>query len=282
MLAGLLGAFAAAVAYGAASVLQGVAARRARDGATTLDPRLLLRLATQLPYVAGIGLDVAGFALSVVALRTLPLFAVQAAVASSIGVTALLAAVLLRERPSRNEWAALAAIGVGLVLLAAAAAPDEARRLAGGPRAALLVTVPVLAVAGVAAGRGRGERAGVVLGALAGVAFGGVGVCARGLAVPHPLWHAVTDPVVLALAAYGGLGTLLYATALQRGSVTPATAALFAAETVVPAGFGLAFLGDHARRGAAPFAAAGFVVTVVACLALARFAAVAEAPPPSR
>jgi drug/metabolite transporter (DMT)-like permease len=272
VLLGLAGALSAAVAYGAGSVLQGVAARRTHTGAA-LDPRLLLRLARQAPYVAGLGLDLAGFALSVVALRTLPLFAVQAAVASSIGVTALLAAFVLHERPSRREWTALAAIGVGLVLLAAAAAPDEARALTGGPRVALLAALPVVVAGGYVAAR---RRHAVALGALAGIAYGGVGVAARTVRVPDPLWHGLSDPLVWALVAYGVLGTLLYATALQRGSVTSATAALFAVETVVPAAFGIAFLGDRARAGATPFAVAGFAVTVAACLALARYAAVAE------
>jgi hypothetical protein len=64
---------------------------------------------------------------------------------------------------------------------------------------------------------------------------------------------------------------------LQRGSVTAATAALFAAETVGPAAVGLAFLGDAARPGLAPLASAGFAVTLGACLALTRYATVAEA-----
>jgi drug/metabolite transporter (DMT)-like permease len=277
VLLGLAGAFGAAGAYGTGSVLQGVAARRAAAGGADLDPRLLLRLATQLPYVLGLLLDLAGFALSVVALRTLPLFAVQAAVASAIGVTALLAAVLLHERPSRRETAALAGILTGLVLLAASAQPEEAVPLpAAGGYAVLAVAGLVGAAGWYAARHARGGRPSLLLGALAGLAFGGVGVAARAVTVPHPLWHGVRDPLVWALAAYGLLGTLLYATALQRGSVTAATAALFAAETAGPAFVGLVALGDSARPGLAPLAVVGFAVTLGACVALARYAAVAE------
>jgi hypothetical protein len=120
-----------------------------------------------------------------------------------------------------------------------------------------------------------GARSALALGALGGLAFGGVGVAARAVRVPHPLWHGLADPLVWALAAYGLLGTLLYATALQRGTVTRATAALFAAETVGPAAVGLALLGDHARPGLGAVAAAGFVVTLAGCLALTRYADVA-------
>src|SRR5919199_4485434 len=107
MLLGLAGALGAALAYGVGSILQGVAARRAAGGGRDLDPRLLLRLAHQLPYVLGLGCDLAGFGLSLVALRTLPLFAVQAAVASAIGVTAVLAAFVLPQVASPPEVGAL-------------------------------------------------------------------------------------------------------------------------------------------------------------------------------
>jgi hypothetical protein len=115
----------------------------------------------------------------------------------------------------------------------------------------------------------QGSRAGVLLAALGGLAFGGTAIAARGLEIPHPWWHLVTDPVALALAAYGALGMLLFATALQRGVVTTATGALFAAQTVGPALVGLLVLGDHARPGWEWAAVAGFVVAVVASVVLA-------------
>ena len=91
VLVGLTAAFAAAIAYGAATVMEQVGARRVAT-TDTLDPRLLLRVVRQVPYAAGIVLDLGGFLLAALALRTLPLFAVQSAVASSVGFTALLAA----------------------------------------------------------------------------------------------------------------------------------------------------------------------------------------------
>jgi len=96
-----------------------------------------------------------------------------------------------------------------------------------------------------------------------------VAVTARSLAVPSPLWHVLADPGLWAILALGGLGMLLFTTALQRGSVTSATALTFAVETIVPAGVGLAFLGDSTRPGFAPVAAVGFVLTIAGSLALA-------------
>src|SRR3954451_6175052 len=112
MLLGLLGAFGCAVAYGIATVVQAVATRRV-ETVEGFDPRLLIRLSHSVPFVASLALDALGFAASVLALRTLPLFLVQAAVASSVGVTALVAARWLDVRLGRREVASLWALGAG-------------------------------------------------------------------------------------------------------------------------------------------------------------------------
>jgi hypothetical protein len=64
---------------------------------------------------------------------------------------------------------------------------------------------------------------------------------------------------------------LLYATALEGGSVTTATAAVVLAETMPPALVGVIFLGDTTRHGLAAVGALGFVLAVVCAVALARF-----------
>jgi drug/metabolite transporter (DMT)-like permease len=268
---GLLGAFAAAVCYGIGSVLQAVAAARTRSSGA-LDPRLLGRLFRQGPYLAGIALDGVGFLASVLALRTLPLFLVESAVASSIGVTAVLAARFLRVRLKRAEWVALAAVALGLVLLAASAQPDAGRAVSG--RGGWLLLAGVAATLLVAAGATRlpQGRAGALLAASAGLAFGGVGVAARTVQIPDPVWRLISDPTAWALVGFGVLGMLFYSAALQRGSVTTATAITFAIETTVPTVIGLTLLDDRARPGFAAVAVIGFVVALAGCLALARHA----------
>lgn len=272
---GLIGALTCAVCYGIGSILQAVGAARTTTGAT-LDPRLMIRLLRQGPYLLGVGFDAVGFLASVLALRTLPLFLVESTVASSIGVTAILAARFLHVRLAPTEWAALGAVALGLVLLAASAQPDPGKTVS--TRGGWLLLSGVLlavAVAGVAERLGP-SRAGAVLAADAGLAFGGVGVAARTLQVPDPLWnqvglgHLVSQPTFWALVAYGALGMFFFSAALQRGSVTTATAITFAFETTVPALIGLTLLGDRARPGFAFVAVAGFVITLGGCLALAR------------
>ncbi len=275
MLIGLLAALGAALAYGVATVLQAVGAGRTSrsDG---FDAGLLLRLTRSLPYLVGLALDAAGFAAVVVALRTLPLFLVQAAVAASVGVTALTAARFLGVHPAPREKAALWALGAGLLLLAVAAAPEHARPLpTAGSWAVLALALPVAALA-VLAPRWPDRPACTGLAVAAGLGFGGVGVAARALVVPQPWWQLAGSPLLWALPAYGAVALYGYAAALQRGPVTVVAAVTFGVETVIPALVGLAWLGDAVRPGLAGLAVAGFVVTLGAVLTLARLAEVPE------
>ena len=86
VLTGLLGAFAAAVLYGAATVLQAAGVRSLR--LVPAGAPLPARLWAGRLYAVGLALDGLGFLASIAALRTLPLFVVQSAIASSVAVTA--------------------------------------------------------------------------------------------------------------------------------------------------------------------------------------------------
>jgi drug/metabolite transporter (DMT)-like permease len=269
---GLIGAFAAAIAYGAATVLQARGVR-AGGGGDDLDARLVSRLVRSTQYVAGLLLDALGFALSFAALRTLPLFTVQAIVASSLAVTALLAVTVLGAHLLLREWLALLAVTAGLTLLAVSAQPDRPHRFDTADRWLLVVSVLVVGGAAFIAGRRRhGENTSDAwaLGALAGLMYGAGGIGARMLRTPHHPWEIVEDPALYAMVAAGLLGLLLYALALQRGSVTVATSAVVVAETVIPAAVGLVLLGDRPAHGDYPVSAVGFALAVAGAVVLAR------------
>lgn len=273
---GLVTAFAAALCYGVGSVLQAVAAR---DTAAVqgLDPRLLVRLVRSWRYVLGLGLDGLGFLLSLVAVRSLPLFVVQAVVASFLAITAVLGAVFLKMRLSRADRVALAVVVAGLVLVGASAAEDTAVTTTDTDGWALLGATALLALLAVPLGRWEGARGAAALGAIAGLAFGATSVAARMLPGtltvsgvvddPSPL---LTSPALYALVLAGVVAMLTYSIALQRGSVTQATAPLVVGETVVPALVGLLVLGDEPRAGWGGVAVAGFVLAVGGAVALAR------------
>jgi hypothetical protein len=79
------------------------------------------------------------------------------------------------------------------------------------------------------------------------------------------------DPAAYAVAAAGIISFMFYATALEGGSVTVATAAVVLAETIPPAVIGVVFLGDQTRPGLAVVAWAGFLLAVASAVMLARF-----------
>jgi drug/metabolite transporter (DMT)-like permease len=265
----LVGAFGAAVLYGVGTVLQAEGLRRsARSHATTLWGRI----EAGWLYVVGLALDCAGFLASLAALRSLPLFIVESAVASSVAVTAILAALFLGGRLDRPTVLALVVVGVGLVGLAAGAVEGPAKTLGGTAAWLLLVlAVPVLAL-GFAGFRVDGARGVALLAVVAGLGFGGAGVAARTLKLDG--WSVLTDPVAWALVVYGIVALGAFGLALQRGSVTVVAAITFSIETVVPAAVGLIWLGDQVREGLVWLTVLGFVFTLGGSVRLARFAVI--------
>ncbi|MDT8912596.1 hypothetical protein [Amycolatopsis sp. PS_44_ISF1] len=277
MVWGLLCALLSAVAYGVASVMQAVAAKAAPDAGSGVDPRLLLQVLRQGKFVLGLGLDVVGFVAQIAALHVLPLFVVQAAQAASLAVTAV-AARVFGVRLGVREWTAVAVVCAGLALLGGSAASEGSSEVGLNFRLVLAGAVVVLGLAGVAAGRASRRVRTPALGLVAGLCFGVVAISGRVLPSLAPL-DLLADPALYVVAVAGGLAMLFYATALQRGSVTTATAMMVLGETVLPSLIGIVLLGDRTRPGFALVAAAGFVLAVAAALALARFGEPAPAEP---
>ena len=265
----LLCALGGSIAYGVASVLQAIGARR-EDESHGVDPGLLVKLVQQGPFLAGLGLDVLGALLTVIALRRLPLLVVQAAVASSLAVTAILATRVFGTRLGRWEWGAIAAVGLGLVLLGVSAGREGPPHTSMTLRLVLVGAAILVGLLAVPAGRLEGPRGAAALGALAGLAYGIANAALRVVTsfAPVPL---LTNPATYAAAAAGILGVLLFATALQRGSVTGATGSMIAAESVLPALFGTLALHEHPRHGWAPVAVLGFLITIAAAASLSRY-----------
>jgi drug/metabolite transporter (DMT)-like permease len=271
----LLCALAAAVAYGGATVLQAVAAARA-DRAEGLDPRLLLRLLRSGPYAAGLLLDLVGFALSLVALRQLPVYAVQSAISANLAVVALLSGPVLHARIGRPAWLAVGAVVAGLGLVALSAGREHPGVLSGSGRWGLLATAVLLSLVAAALARRPGVT-GIVLGLLAGLEFGLVALAGRVVPATLDPTVLVRDPAVWALLGAGAVSQVLYPAALQRGSVTATSATVVAAETLAPALAGAALLGDTPRPGWVPAALAGVALVLAGALRLSRTQAVQPA-----
>ena len=276
MVTGLLAAAGAALCYGVASVLQAQAARAAArvDG---FDVRLLARLLGSSRYGLGLGLDLVGFVLALAAVRSLPLFVVQSVVAGSLAVTALLGAAVLSMPLTRGDRVGLLVVLTGLLLLGASAAGDGAGRVDGAVPWALLGAVLLLGAVALPATRVRGPAGASLLGTVAGLEFGATAVASRILPgdlspdrVAGELGALLGSPAAYALVVAGAVALVAYSLALQRGSVTQATAPLVVGETVAPALVGILLLGDRPRPGWEWVAVLGFLLAVGGAVALAR------------
>src|ERR1700722_9486072 len=235
-----------------------------------VDPGLVIRMFRQWPFVVSLLIDFAGFICQLIALRRLPIFEVQVIIAANLAVTAVFASWLMHTVLSVREWSAVLAVVVGVGLLGSSAGAEGARTVGIDFHFALIAALAVIAVAGVAAARLPNPFRTPVLGAIAGLGYGVLAVCARILPgfTPEVL---VKSPAAYTLAASGIISFILYASALESGSVTVATAAVILLETVPPAFVGVLFLGDKTRPGMVGPAVAGFILALVSAVALARF-----------
>ena len=272
-------ALVAALCYGIAAVMQAMAvraaSRRTADSANksrlgTVDPGLVVRMLHQWPFIASLGLDLIGFFAQLVALRQLPLFAAQAIIAGNLAVTAVFAAWLMHLELAWREWLAVGGVILGVGMLGSSAGAHAVTGVSPQFKLALIVAVAGIAAAGIAASRLPRSARTPVLGAIAGLGYGVLAVAARVLPgfSPHQL---IRDPAAYALAAAGIVSFMLYATALEGGSVTVATAAVVLAETTPPAVVGVMLLGDQTRPGLGGVAVLGFSLAIVRAVALARF-----------
>lgn len=289
MVESLVAALVSALCYGVAAVMQAMAIRsasrrpaRVREGdpaAGRVDPGLIIRLLGQWRFVASLVIDIVGFVAQLVALRRLPLFAVQAMVASNLAVIAVLAAWLMRARLSIAEWLAVTGVIVGVGLLGSSAGAEGAATVGPAFQIGLMVGVACVGVAGMAAARLPGRARTPVLGAIAGLGYAVLAVAARILPGFAPA-QLIRDPATYTLAAAGIVSFLMYASALEGGSVTVATSAVVLCETLPAALVGLMFLGDTTRRGLVGLAIPGFILAVAGALTLARFGEAGDEPPP--
>lgn len=267
-------ALGAAVCFGTATVLQAIAARAAADTGGGGEAALLLRAVRQWRYLAGLGLDGLGFLLQIAALRSLPIYVVGAALAASLAVTAVTASRLLRVRLSAVEWSAVGVVCAGLAMLGLASGTEGREDGSAALKWAMLGAALAVLLLGAVAGRLPERVRALLLGLGAGFGFGVVEVAVRLIdsLAPSALF---TNPAAYALLLGGGAAFLLLTSALQRGSVTTATAGMVIGETIGPAAIGVVWLGDRTREGLAWLAVLGFAVAVAGALALARFG---EAP----
>jgi hypothetical protein len=171
---------------------------------------------------------------------------------------------------SWREWTAVFGVVAGVGLLGSSAGAEGAAQVGAVFKLALIVAVAGLAVVGMAAAKLNEPYRTTALGLTAGFGYGVLSIAARVLVGFEPLQLA-RDPAAYAIAAAGIISFMFYATALEGGRVTVATAAVVLAETVPPAIIGVIFLGDQTRHGLSVVAWGGFFIAVASAVMLARF-----------
>src|SRR5256885_5064918 len=127
--------------------------KAADDASGGVDPGLVVRLLGQWRFVVSMGLDGLGFVAQLIALHRLPLFAVQAFVASNLAVTAVVASRVIKVTLSWREWTAVFGVVAGVGLLGSTAGAEGAAQGGAGFKLAPIVAIPGLARPRTAAGQ---------------------------------------------------------------------------------------------------------------------------------
>jgi drug/metabolite transporter (DMT)-like permease len=259
----LIGVGAALVAM----VLNSIGALLQADGA--LRATRTRPVAVQPRYLAGLGFDGLAWLCSAVALRFLPVFAVQAVLGGAIALTALAGQRMFGTVLRRLDRAAVGACLVGLVLVAASAGRSGPPMRSAAVDVVLLGTVLLLAVATLVLRRGAHAWP---LAVVAGLGFGGAALSVRAAHVQGGLdpTMLLAQPATYLVLGFWIVGLVSYSSALSRGEVASVTALLTVTEVLVPGLVGIALLGDPVRPGWVPMLALGLAVAVAGVVVLVR------------
>jgi drug/metabolite transporter (DMT)-like permease len=265
---GLVAAIAGAVCYGAAPAVQAVAARREVAGAG-VGARLTLRLSRRPIWLAGLVLDIGGFALEAYAFSNAPATFIAPVMACDMIIFVMLGSWLFHERLTGLGVGGIAVISAGVVTLAVVFAGRQ--ELGGTATNAELIGFLVgaaafCALAAVvgsrAAAAGRAALAAGVFSAGAGISYGLAAMATRqvGRAFdPGEPWHLLATPTPYVLAGC----SVLAITLMQRGLQTNALLTfpvVSAVAAMLPVGLSAAVLDDQVPGG---WRRLGFVVALV-------------------
>ncbi len=241
-------AIGCAVCNAGAAILQKVSS----DKETTLKSYnigIFLHLFKRLPYIAGILLDIFAGILTLVAVKTLPLFIVQSVIASCVVMTAIFERIFLKRRLALQTYLACSIVLIGLGCLAFAAHSEQTATVSQLVKKILLLTPVVLVVIGALCMKYKNRMSATSLAVLSGAAFGSVSIIGRLFVYPDPLWMVVKIPLFWAILVYGVLGMIFFTAALQRTLATTVNGVMTSVQTIIPMLIGITLLGDSARNG---------------------------------
>lgn len=230
---GIAAAVAASALYNTSIALQALEAREA-GAEHAMRASLIGRLVRNPRWLAATALGLAGWPLEIVALLLAPLTVVQPCLASGLLLLLWLGVTRLGERPGRREYAAVAAIAVGVAGVAWAA-PERSTGHAGA--AAIGVALAIVAIPALApfALRGRAGAAGTIAVVGAGFGYAWTAIASK------LLTDQISDGsliVAIGWLATAGVSEVLALvsemSALGRRPATRVAPAMFAVQVMVP------------------------------------------------
>lgn len=256
MVPGVLAAFAATVLYNLSFVIQKMKAQQASASGV----RLVAALATKPLWLFGVGLQTAGLAFHFFALTKAPVTVVQPVIAAGVVFVVIFAALLLGERPRRQELAGMVMAMSGVtVLLATVGEPVGMQPVRAAELSAAVVALAVLIAVLLAATTWRrlatASTAAVFIGVAAGLAQGMSDAMNRLMGawlypgdgwVPTP---AIGGAAVGCLLAFGIVGLVVTQNALRLYRANIVVPCMLTAELLVPVSMATALYGQALPSG---------------------------------
>jgi drug/metabolite transporter (DMT)-like permease len=248
---------------------------------------LLRALAAIRSFLAGTGLNLAGWALQVWALTRISLTFVQPVLGGGVFILLLAAWIRTSERPRAPDVAGAAALCAGVAVLARVAPP------AGGQAAPAMswivagALLAALALAPYALRSASGRSYPMLAAAAAGVAYSITGLTSEivSRAIPE---HRLPAAALAAAttAAFGLLGFLSEMSALVGAAVTAVVPVVLVIDTAVPVALAPFLFGERwpadatsrAALGLALFLAVGGAIVLASSPGAARIHALVSAP----
>jgi drug/metabolite transporter (DMT)-like permease len=230
---GIICAIGASALYNTSIALQALEARQV-GSEHALRASLIGRLVRNPRWLVATLIGLLGWPLEIAALLMAPLTVVEPCLASGLVLLLWLGVTKLGEKPGRREYASVAAIVVGVALIAWAA-PARTTSNAGTVPIAIalfLVTIPVVAPYLF---RGRPDAAGTLAVVAAGFGYAWTAIASKLLTDELSSGSLLVAAIWLATAAASeGVALLSEMSALGRRPATRVAPVMFAVQVMVP------------------------------------------------
>jgi drug/metabolite transporter (DMT)-like permease len=256
-------ALAAAVAFGWSAALMHHGASSAPEGSTVT--ALLVHVVRQWRWLLGMAASLSGLALHALALHLGTIAVVQPLIVTGLVFSFLFRAALDRALPHRATMAWALLTGLGLTVFLLAGSPSGGHSASGAGSTVMLVAgAAAVAAAWLAAARVP-RRAGLLLGAAAGVVFGLIAgtLKATTLAAARGVPALLTSWPVYVLVALGATGFLLNQRSYHAAPLSRSLPVSNTLNPLVALVFGVVGFGERPPSAPARLAAEAVGLTLV-------------------